>query len=70
VLEIGEGDEDIMIRFGLMKMTLPLADIESLDGQKVEIAPKPKASVPVALPKSLPMVQTSQNTVDIRGQTS
>jgi DNA mismatch repair protein MutS2 len=68
VLEIGEGDEDITIRFGLMKMTLPLADIESLDGQKVEITPKPKASIPVALPKSLPMVQTSQNTLDIRGQ--
>jgi DNA mismatch repair protein MutS2 len=54
-----------------MKMTVPLAEIESLDGKKVEI---PAKSKPVATSSPQPTaskppvtVRTSQNTVDIRG---
>jgi DNA mismatch repair protein MutS2 len=69
VLSLAE--EEVTVRFGLMKMTVPLAEIESLDGKKVEI---PAKSKPVATPspqstapKPPVTVRTSQNTVDIRG---
>ncbi|WP_239651568.1 endonuclease MutS2 [Neosynechococcus sphagnicola] len=35
-----EGNDELTVRFGFMKMTLPLADIESLDGQKPRL-PQP-----------------------------
>jgi DNA mismatch repair protein MutS2 len=74
VIDIEEEQAQLTIRFGLMKMTVPLTDIESLEGKKVEVAPKPPATV--RPPKSstphpsrqLTKVRTSQNTVDIRGQ--
>jgi DNA mismatch repair protein MutS2 len=67
VLSIGESE--VTVRFGLMKMTVPLAEIESLDGQKVEIPAKPKATNPLPQPTSKPpvTVRTSQNTIDVRG---
>lgn len=64
-------DEEVTVRFGLMKMTVPLTEIESLDGKKVEIPAKPKAVSPPpaqpATPKPPVTVRTSQNTVDLRG---
>jgi DNA mismatch repair protein MutS2 len=69
VLEVAETAGDVTVRFGVMKMTVPLWDIESLDGQKVE-PPKPKAPPPppqTATPKVVSTVRTSQNTLDIRG---
>lgn len=75
VLALSEDDE-LTVRFGLMKMTVPLQDVESLDGQK----PEPKQRDPrkgdgeeksphSEMPKSapLPTLRTSSNTVDIRG---
>ncbi len=67
---IEEADEDgkVSVRFGIMKMTVDLSDIESLKGEKAEpIEKKPKAQ-PVAktLPEA-PMVKTERNTVDLRG---
>jgi DNA mismatch repair protein MutS2 len=68
VLSDPNADGELSVRFGLMKMTVSLADIESLDGEKPEL-PKPK-SIPVpavTVQKTAPLVQTSQNTVDLRG---
>ena len=60
---------DAVVRFGLMKMTVELQEIESLDGKKVEIITKPSPPPPPpSVAKSPPpLIQTSQNTVDIRG---
>jgi DNA mismatch repair protein MutS2 len=70
VLSIDENQNEIAVRFGIMKMTLPLTEIESLDGKKVETPPKPK-SVAVATvsspPRAATMIRTSQNTLDLRG---
>ncbi len=60
--------EELTVRFGLMKMTLAMTDIESLQGEKVEPPPKPKAApAPTPEPKTAPAVRTSKNTIDIRG---
>ncbi len=64
-------DGELTVRFGLMKMTVPLSDVESLDGQKPEMPTKSKpASPPAPAPVSspAPAVRTSKNTVDIRGK--
>jgi len=70
VLSVDESVEQIVVRFGLMKMTVGLSEIESLDGQKAEVKPKtPKAATATKTQsKQAPvMVRTSQNTLDIRG---
>lgn len=69
VLAISPESEEISLRFGMMKMTLPLDQIESLDGQKVETAPKPAKNLPQTptKPQETPLIRTANNTVDIRG---
>lgn len=70
VLSIDEDAEQLMVRFGMMKMNVGLSEIESLDGQKAEVKPKAKATKKATPPKSKKppvMVRTSQNTLDIRG---
>lgn len=67
VLDVSEDGDNITARFGIMKMTLPVSDIESLDGQKVEPPPKAKTTPPPPPPKTRSNVRTSQNTLDIRG---
>ncbi len=63
-----EDNEQITVRFGIMKMTLPVTDIESLDGQKVEIPVKPPKTVAPPPPKNTSLtIRTSQNTLDLRG---
>lgn len=67
VLNDPDADGKLMVRFGLMKMTVGLEDIESLQGEKADI-PKPKAATPpppTAPPA--PAVRTSRNTFDLRG---
>jgi DNA mismatch repair protein MutS2 len=70
VLSAPDEDGELTVRFGLMKMTVSLADVESLDGQKAEMPVKPKpapAPAPaVAAPPATP-IRTSKNTIDIRG---
>ena len=63
------GHDEVTVRFGLMKMTVSLTDIESLDGKKVEVPVKEKAPAPATSSRIKPpvMVRTSQNTVDLRG---
>ena len=68
VLSAADDQGELSVRFGIMKMTVPLADIESLDGQKPEIPVKQKpAPAPVVVPAA-PPVRTSKNTIDIRGK--
>ncbi|NEO79439.1 endonuclease MutS2 [Moorena sp. SIO4G3] len=61
---------ELTVRFGLMKMTVALADVESLDGQKPEnVVKTPSKPAPAPTPVSRPAtaVRTSKNTIDIRG---
>jgi DNA mismatch repair protein MutS2 len=69
VLSAPDEDGELTVRFGLMKMTVLLSDVESLDGQKAEmpVKQKPAPAPAVALPPP-PAVRTSKNTVDIRGK--
>ncbi|MEH2122642.1 endonuclease MutS2 [Nostoc sp.] len=70
VITAPDEDGELSVRFGLMKMTVKLQDVESLDGQKAEPIVKPK-SAPVAVtppPQSPPEIRTSRNTIDLRGK--
>ncbi|ERN41541.1 MutS2 family protein [Rubidibacter lacunae KORDI 51-2] len=71
VLSQPDADGELTVRFGLMKMTVPLSDIESLDGKKAEMPAKAtKFAAPVESPtaaKPLPTVRTERNTLDVRG---
>ncbi|MEH1908995.1 MAG: endonuclease MutS2 [Nostoc sp.] len=70
VITAPDQDGELSVRFGLMKMTVKLQDVESLDGQKPEPVVKPKPA-PVAVtppPQSVPEIRTSQNTIDLRGK--
>ena len=68
VIEEADDDGKVAVRFGIMKMTVDLSDIESLKGEKAElIEKKPKAQpMPKTVPEA-PMVKTESNTVDLRG---
>jgi len=71
VLSGPDEDGELTVRFGIMKMTVGLQDIESLDGQKAEPSVKSKpapAPAPAAPPpQPVPAIRTSQNTIDLRG---
>ena len=80
VLSGPDNNEELTVRFGMMKMTVKLAEIESLDGQKPEFTKrtqeqksKPEntqSKTPNPTPKveHLPIaIRTSQNTIDLRG---
>jgi DNA mismatch repair protein MutS2 len=71
VLSISDEDE-LTVRFGIMKMTVPIQDVESLTGEKPvkrpEPEPKPKAPPTLpADPTPIPVIRTEKNTIDIRG---
>ncbi|GAB4241352.1 MAG: endonuclease MutS2 [Stanieria sp.] len=71
VLSIDEEEKQLTVRFGLMKMTVAVDEIESLDGQKVETPVKAKTSSSTkaksTAAKPPVAVRTSKNTVDLRG---
>jgi len=70
VLTAPDDDHKLTVRFGLMKTTVSLADIESLQGEKADIPakPKPQDTVPAAqAAPPAPAVRTSRNTIDLRG---
>jgi DNA mismatch repair protein MutS2 len=82
VLSNPDEDGELTVRFGLMKMAVSLADIESLDGQKADFISKkdsksqdikPKSSEAKSQeqntpsPNKKPAIRTSKNTIDIRG---
>jgi DNA mismatch repair protein MutS2 len=59
---------ELTIRFGLMKMTLTLADIESLDGQKPAL-PTAKAAKSVTIPKASSKSGHSNSSRRVEGTT-
>ncbi|MHC5935665.1 endonuclease MutS2 [Nostoc sp.] len=70
VITAPDEDGELSVRFGLMKMTVKLQDVESLDGQKPEpvVKPKPAPAAVTPPPQSVPEIRTSQNTIDLRGK--
>ncbi|MBD2438613.1 endonuclease MutS2 [Nostoc sp. FACHB-110] len=70
VLTAPDEDGELTVRFGIMKMTVKLQDIESLDGQKPEpiAKPKPTPTQTPPPPQAAPAIRTSKNTVDLRGK--
>ena len=69
VLEEPDEDGKVAVRFGIMKMTVDVTDIESLKGEKAdppEEKPRKQPFVPPPVPDA-PMVKTESNTVDLRG---
>lgn len=67
VLAIDEADEEITIRMGLIKATLSFADVESLDGKKIEVQKPEQKPAPPPKTKERSILRTSSNTLDIRG---
>ncbi len=81
VLTSPDANEELSVRFGIMKMTVKLAEIESLDGQKPEtkaqlakIAAQAQATAKAKqaqseTPKPNPeiAIRTANNTIDLRG---
>lgn len=78
VLTAADENGNLSVRFGIMKMTVSLADVESLTGEKAEVPVKqkpPEKETPrtsqnkggTQAPPPAPAIRTSQNTVDIRG---
>ncbi|MFK8184157.1 MAG: endonuclease MutS2 [Phormidesmis sp.] len=68
VIEEADDDGKVAVRFGIMKMSVDLSDIESLKGEKAEpIEKKPKAQPVAKTVPEAPMVKTESNTVDLRG---
>lgn len=70
VLTAPDDDHRITVRFGLMKTTVSLADIESLRGEKAEVPvkTKPVDTMPAAqAAPPAPAIRTSRNTIDLRG---
>jgi len=69
VLTNPDADGELTVRFGIMKMTVSLADVESLQGEKPELPEKPKPTPPPPPPPiaTAPAVRTSRNTLDLRG---
>ena len=72
VLTAPDEDGEFNVRFGIMKMTVKLEDVESLSGEKAKSPPLAKpAAKPVPPPapvENTPLIRTSKNTVDLRGR--
>ncbi len=77
VLTLPDGDGVIQVRFGIMKTTASLVDIEGLNGEKAELPPKPDKNARAEAKRraekkkpepEAPTIRTSKNTLDIRGQ--
>ncbi len=67
VLNFSESAGEVTVKFGLMKMTVAVTEIESLDGKKV-VAKPAKVVIPTPpIPKTYVMIRTSNNTIDLRG---
>lgn len=82
VLTSPNEDGELTVRFGLMKMTVKLEDVESLDGQRPELINKQqknrasreetesqrRGDTENVPPQTTPAIRTSQNTIDLRGR--
>ncbi len=82
VLTAPNGDGELNVRLGIMKMTVQLEDIESLDGKKAESLVKEQnarkseiakhkandKNLTEPTPTPVPIIRTSKNTIDLRGK--
>ena len=77
VITAPDADGELNVRFGIMKMTVKLEDIESLDGKKPEPTAKEQKKAEeqrsrneskVAPAPPAPAIRTSKNTFDLRGK--
>jgi DNA mismatch repair protein MutS2 len=78
VITAPDADGELNVRFGIMKMTVKLEDIESLDGKKPEPTAKEQKKAEekerirneskVPPPEAAPIIRTSKNTIDLRGK--
>jgi len=81
VLSGPDANEELSVRFGIMKMTVKLADVESLDGEKPETkaqtakiaaqaaatAKAKQAASEPAKPNPEIAIRTANNSIDLRG---
>ncbi|NET34564.1 MAG: endonuclease MutS2 [Cyanothece sp. SIO1E1] len=70
VITAPDADGELSVRFGLMKMTVSLTDVESLTGEKAELPTRPKSMAHTSVaskPEAVLEIRTSQNTIDLRG---
>ncbi|MEG4323159.1 endonuclease MutS2 [Microcoleus sp. Aus8_D1] len=81
VLSAPDANEELSVRFGIMKMTVKLAEIESLDGEKPETkaqlakvaaqaaatAKAKQAASEPAKPNPEIAIRTANNSIDLRG---
>ncbi len=67
VLSVNAESQQLTVRFGLMKVTVSFADVESLSGEKIAPPPKPKTPDTRSSSLSYPTVRTESNTIDLRG---
>ncbi|WP_088242327.1 endonuclease MutS2 [Calothrix rhizosoleniae] len=82
VLTAPNGDGELNVRLGIMKMTVQLEDIESLDGKKAESLVKEQnvrkseiakhkandKNLTEPTPTPVLIIRTSKNTIDLRGK--
>ncbi|WP_071518761.1 endonuclease MutS2 [Geitlerinema sp. PCC 9228] len=79
IMKVEPEEEQVTVRFGMMKLTVSMDEIESLEGEKVA-KPEPPPSQPVSSRQSssskaasqasgsIPKVRTESNTLDLRGR--
>ncbi|MEB3275712.1 MAG: endonuclease MutS2 [Cyanobacteriota bacterium] len=69
VLAIAEDSQELTVRCGVMRLTVPLSGIEGLHGEKPMPPPPPQVHVKASsrLGGPGPAVRTERNTVDVRG---
>jgi DNA mismatch repair protein MutS2 len=78
IMKVESEEEQVTVRFGMMKLTVSMDEIESLEGEKVA-KPEPSASQPASsrpdsgktktkAASSQPHVRTESNTLDLRGR--
>ncbi|WP_338441531.1 endonuclease MutS2 [Synechococcus elongatus IITB4] len=68
VLAIAPDRQELTVRCGILKLTVHYGDVESLQGEKVDLPPPPpKSTTPPPAPKDAPAIRTDRNTFDVRG---
>lgn len=67
VLAISEDGTQLTVRCGVMRTTVELSAVESLDGRKPESPPAPVVTVKARVGSGGAQVRTTRNTLDVRG---
>lgn len=67
VLAISEDGLQLTVRCGVMRTTVDLTAVESLDGRKPQAPPAPVVKIKARVASGGAQVRTSRNTLDVRG---